>query len=528
MTLKYRPSTFPLILTLLLFTTCGFCTTVKYIFTPHFQENALDVELTFPGHDSHDYYVIPTWTGHPAPEITDIRSRVEKKRDTGKKEVIVSYRLKTLGSPSRNAEFQITPSHFRLTGNYLVVPHKIDWKKNIVIKMEWKGVPEDWVIANSFAIHEKNQTTVATLSSLQKALFVGGEFNVFRWSEEEGTPYVVVKKSDKLSGESLLPLLKEIVQSQREFWNDHHFPHSIMAIFPTSAQNPFHAQAYQNAFIAFLPPLSESECYWASISQVLSHEYFHTWVPYKMMPEVPKDFDHLTWFSEGFVDYYSTFLNYRATITSETQAVNEINRTLYEYYTSPCRNVSNAQMGSQRHSEEFSKMKLPYLRGCLFALLWDAKIQQATNGANTLDNMMLLLLQKTNETGKPYSKAMIADLAGIYLGHQTASNDLQTYITEGKTIVPPEWLFGKKTPLRWMEDVGFHLIDTKKTGYLQQVDKERAAYKAGLRNGQVFRKIHRSDHGIYHVDISERGVQRRLSFQADGKEPIPQYVLPQD
>ncbi len=537
--LKYRPPLYFIILYLLLVSTSGFCTTVRYIITPNLQENALDIELIFPGNDPSHYYILPSWTKKPFPEITDIKARVEESRSKKKKssdkeakDVIVTYRLKTpnhqLQQDQRDEEFEIDHTHFRFTGSHLIIPSKINWKKNIAIKIEWKGIPAEWVIANSFDIHQTSQTLITSLSSLQTALFVGGEFDVFRWSREESTPYVVVKKSDKLSGESLLPLLQGIVESQRTFWNDYHFPHSIMAIFPTTAQHPFHAQAHRNAFIAFLPPFVDNEYQWASISQVLAHEYFHTWVPYKMMPEVPPDFDSLSWFSEGFVDYYSILLNYRAHILSPTQCINEINRVLYAYYTSPFRNVNNARLAQERYSGSMAMRLLPYQRGCLLALLWDAKIQQKTNGANTLDNVMLLLLQMTQDTGKPYSQAMIEELVGIYIGAQTAANDLQAHIIEGKTLVPPELLFGKKTSIRWMEDVGFQLIETKATGYIQGIEKERGAYKAGLRNGQVFRKIHRSENGMYHVAIIERGVERLISFPADGKDPIPQYVVPTD
>lgn len=514
----------------------AFCISdIHYTITPILNENALEIELSFNGSKKNHVYIPISWTGEAFEEITDLETHstpiASNRRDkSNKKEsqhIVAKYRVKTNETyPNNRSTCDQEETFFRFAGDFFVIPSNIDYDEKQTITLEWKGIPQEWVIANSFGIQTKKQQITTSFSSLRGGLYVGGAFNVLRCGEEENAPYVVVKESNAFSSESLLPVLQTIFQDQQTFWNDHDFPYFLITILPIEEQQPHHAQAYLNSFIAILPPFADEEWKWEWMKWVLAHELFHTWIPYKMMPTVPEDFNTLQWFTEGFVEYYAGALNYRSKMLTETQIVKEFNKKLYSYYTSPHRNVPNEKL-QYDPGNDFALRLMPYDRGCLFALYLNDKIQKKTNGANTLDHFLLLMRDMVKETGKPFSLEMIKELLGIYIGKEAATKAIQSYIINGKTITPPDQLLETNTQIEWVENVGFNLNLSKLCGLVHGTRPDSTAHKSGLRDRQTFKKFYRSKDGLLNVVIIENGKEHTISYPSEKGEPIPQYkILP--
>jgi predicted metalloprotease with PDZ domain len=166
---------------------------------------------------------------------------------------------------------------------------------------------------------------------------------------------------------------------------------------PSDAKQGIHAEAKLNAFVIFFPPLtSENEGEWNSLTWVLTHEHFHIWNPFKMLPTLTENFDSLAWFTEGFTEYYTAVLSYRIQTLDLDSCINEINNFLYSYYTSPFRNVTNDRFQEERW-KDIQMQVLAYQRGCLLALLWDSKIREKTTGKYSLDDVMHDLLQRVKK-----------------------------------------------------------------------------------------------------------------------------------
>ncbi len=516
---------------------------LHYVVKPVVEEKSLKIELIFQGNDDGltEIEIPISWTGKPFEEIVNLEFfSKEKKLEVDNtssldsiiifhkpcEEIKIKYDVINLNEQQdiRSAYSQ-EETFFRFTGDCVLITPKWDSyeKRNIVL--EWKDIPSTWSIANSFGIHETMQELTLSIFSLRLGFFIGGEISIIQSGDGENSPYVAMKDAQLLSKDRLLPLLGTIVQSQRDFWNDNDFSHFLIVIIPSDAGQGIHAEAKLNAFAIFFPPLTnENEEEWNSLTWVLTHEHFHTWNPFKMLPTLPENFDSLAWFTEGFTEYYTAVLSYRAQTLDLDSCISEINNFLYSYYTSPFRNVTNDRFQEERWKDMRMQL-LAYQRGCLLALLWDSKIREKTAEKYSLDNVMRDLLQRVKETGNPILVKDIEELVGKYLGSEQASLDIQNYIMDGKTIVPSNDIFVGYLEIQWFEDIGLNLDQTQKSGVIKGVVEDSNAYKAGLRNGQKFKCFYRNAEGLVSVTVNDNSSEREISYIPNQGGPIPQYAI---
>lgn len=513
---------------------------IFYSIAPVTFEKKLTIELIFQGNrDGLTELEIPvSWTGKPFEEITNLevssktnKLEVESSLDSiiifhePHEEIRIKYDVANLSETQdiHSAYFQDNV-FFRFTGDCVFITPKLDSyeKRNIIL--EWRNLPSNWSIANSFGIQEVKQELNTSLFSLRLGLFVGGEISITKSKDTENAPYIAMLNSEQLSQDRLLPLLHTIVESQRDFWNDHDFSHFLVAILPSDIQQGIRAEAKLNAFIAFFPPLLNEED-WKSLAWVLTHEHFHTWNPFKMLPFIPQDFDSLAWFTEGFTEYYTAILCYRTQILNFDEYVKEINNFLYSYYTSPFRNVTNDHFQKERWKDPRMQL-LPYQRGFLMALFWDSKIRQRTKEKYSLDNVMHDLLQRAKKTGNPPLIGDIQEIIGKYLEDTEESvQDIQDHIIIGKTIVPLSYISKGQIDIQWCEYMGFNLKLTEEKGIVKGVIENSNAYRAGLRNGQEFQHFYRNNENIT-VIVNENMSDREISYASNDDILIPQYIIP--
>ena len=150
-----------------------------------------------------------------------------------------------------------------------------------------------------------------------------------------------------------------------------------------------------NAFSIFIGDISkENEEDWKWLAWLLSHEHFHTWNGIKKMSALPEG--SLYWFTEGFTEYYAVKLNYQTQLIELEDYLDHINHILYDYYTSSAHNEKNERI-RQDFWNNWDIQRLPYVRGFLFALEWDRKMQEVSNGQYSLDDFMLALFKRTQE-----------------------------------------------------------------------------------------------------------------------------------
>ncbi len=434
---------------------------LRYTLRPLVNEEKLEVELTFQG--SADGYTVisypPSLKEEDDKGISNLSCYAKNKRrkidrlscpgsygisHKPKELLTVKYHLikpkeKNNGSKSLST-YALDKTFFQFSGQDAFITPDFDDDEKKHITLEWKDLPSKWVLANSFDINKTTQDLFISLHALSSGLYVGGELDISRCWDSADAPYIAIRNGVASSYKPITKILKTIIQTQRDFWNDHDFPHYLIVLLPSNRDQYINAVASLNAFFVNFPDYSctsEDQC--ESLSHVLSHEHFHTWNPYKMF-NGNADINDLSWFMEGFTDYYAFTLNCRAQLLDPAGFIDEINDHLYKYHTSRYRNVDNELLKKERWTNAVIQ-ELPYQRGCLLALLWDYKIKQKTVGKHSLDDVMRNLFARVQNTSQSISISDIEESVGEYLGAE-ASSDLQKYIHDGETITPPENLFG--------------------------------------------------------------------------------------
>jgi hypothetical protein len=209
---------------------------------------------------------------------------------------------------------------------------------------------------------------------------------------------------------------------------------------------------------------------------LIAHEMAHTW------PKMAGDHPQTAWYTEGTAEYYSTLLSLRAGTIDHARFLSLINLKAEAYYTSPFQSLSNAEVGKKFWTDGRAQ-RVPYERGFLYLAGLDAQLKAASNGARSVDDLVLDVLKAQRgsaEVGVPEWRAMVVKALGAPAGQ--AFDDM----VAGKLIVPPSATYGpcfQMVPASLRPfDMGF---DGMRPGVVGGLRAGSAAELAGLREGDV-------------------------------------------
>ena len=271
--------------------------------------------------------------------------------------------------------------------------------------------------------------------------------------------------------------------------------------------------------------------------RTLAHELFHAWNPQRLGGfEVigGVEDERLYWFSEGFTDYYASVLLLRAGLISLEDYVAGYNSLIKEYYTSPIRLLTAAEMVRKRQTS-YEVDRLFYKRGALLAHYWDNAIRSRTNNKSSLDDVMRSLLKSAKARGVSLSHKRIADAVRPYLGEKGAS-DIEKYIDRGE-LVPADNFFGTCAIAEVINyhpwDMGFEAETSFKTRVISGVVPDSNAHRAGLRDGQKWVSggfVWDDPTRLTKLTVIEGDTQKVVQFYPAATEAIrlPQFKLKPD
>jgi len=418
----------------------------------------------------------------------------------------------------------IEDSHFFFFGHCFFIVPKMDDISPISISLEWQNFPGDWSLANSFGNQIQKQDLFLPISTFLHAVYVGGDFQILKCGKEYTPIFIAIRGDWSFSTERLTHLVETVIESHREFWNDNDFPYYLITVIPTGDDHHMGGTGLFHSFSIFIGDLSEeNEDDWKWLAWLLSHEHFHTWNGIKMMSSPPEG--SLFWFTEGFTEYYAVKLNYRSKLINLDDYIEHINTIIYDYYVSSVHNEPNQRI-QKDFWNDWDVQRLPYVRGFLFALDWNQKIQNITSGQYNLDNFMLALFDRAQENLGTFSLEDIEQAASIFLPIDLVKEDLKNYIFDGATIFPKNH-FDESYSLTWIDDIGFNLLQSISKQKIEGVKKGSRAFEAGLRNGQKYINYQDRRESIVINILDTKGNPREISYLKEMGRNIPQYVLQQ-
>ncbi len=424
----------------------------------------------------------------------------------------------------------VQPTYVHLIGHAAFVTPAIDASTPVHATFAWRGLPRDWSVATSYGAGSRTQRFTGLLGDLQHSIFVAGDFRLRTLSIRSKPVVVAMRGRWKFTDDDFNQLVAKVFTIEREFWNDFNYPYYVITLIPlegSPGQYSIGGTALKNSFATFVTTNAAIE----DLKHLLAHELFHNWNP-ESLGRLREPEQYMYWFSEGFTDYYTYELLRRSGLFTEQQYVDHYNELLRQYYLSPVRTADNERILKDFFADQ-DVGRLPYWRGALIAMTWDAEIRSATGGKRSLDDFMRAVRARAQSTANfEVSNESLAALARDELGRDP-SPDLEHYAVKGELIAPPPAGLGPAYELVPVEiatfELGVDLDAIVKKKLITDVKVESAAYDAGLRDGQTIvrrKPIHVGDASQpVEITVQDGAAEKTITYLPRSRATIsvPQY-----
>ncbi|MBS1795310.1 MAG: hypothetical protein JSS81_15745 [Acidobacteria bacterium] len=224
--------------------------------------------------------------------------------------------------------------------------------------------------------------------------------------------------------------------------------------------------------------------------KLISHEHFHFWNGNYWHEAEGKKEGYYKWMSEGFTEYYAGLTLYRENLIPEKRFVAWLNELLFQYQTNPYAETATAAVLGEKYWESNDYNRLPYVKGALIGFLTDLRIRKESGGKKQIDDLMKLLIEKTDRS-KGYDDRLL--LAGFDAVSGADSRRFFDDYALGAKFLPVVEVLGAASiaVAKRPRDV-FALGFTTEDGQMARGARIRevttpAAVKAGLRPGDELR-----------------------------------------
>jgi predicted metalloprotease with PDZ domain len=222
---------------------------------------------------------------------------------------------------------------------------------------------------------------------------------------------------------------------------------------------------------------------------LLAHEMFHRWNGEILRGAEPEALVY--WFSEGFTDYYAARLLWIAGLYTLGDYLDEVNRTIRDYASNPKKGAPNAAI-AEGFWKDRDVQRLPYQRGHLAALQWNAEARRRSGGKRSLDDAVLALCQGARARGDKIDVDKLLTLAAAEAGEDYARR-LRAIVVDGADVeLAPDTLepFAKlevadASPFDPCLDLGA----TRARGVVTGLRLGSEAERAGLAEGQAVQSL---------------------------------------
>lgn len=344
---------------------------------------------------------------------------IKKVLTNGQKQVHLTYSIEPINSswkPTDHPNPWIEKNLFQIEGKALFAYPVNANEREFDISIHWNS---QGLVANSFGINTKDQQIKTSLWNLKKSIFLGGtKLHFDKISVNNKPVYIVSDQNNQSRYESM----KSIISTQRQMYNDYNFPHYLVVILGNSQK---WGLAFNGAACLYLPKGDVKDFDW-----FFAHEHFHIWNGYRI--STLNSSENLTWFTEGFTEYYANITNLKAGVYDQKTFVRKVNATISEYHNSRVKNDSYDKTIAKKY-DNLASRRLPYLKGHLFALHLDNEIRMSSNGRYALDNVMKDLYKQVYQQKKVLSTRLIKNTVHKYY-KKSLKKELDLYVHSGKTI----------------------------------------------------------------------------------------------
>ena len=404
---------------------------------------------------------------------------------------------------------------------------------DVIVKcsFDWR-IPSNWSLATSFDVQQRSQQFHGTWDKVKNAVFVAGDFRLHEQTQDGGRLVMAFRGAWRVSDQDAEKKITNVFRMDKAFWNDHDFPYYLVTVVPFDGNEHgiSGGDGYTNAFSIHT---ASDEDFSLGLLSLFTHELFHAWNPYKLgfMPQASEE---VYWFTEGFTTYYQYLLLWRNRVTENDVYLEEVNQILKNYYLSPVKNISLAQLIENAQNGQ-TKDRISYDRGATIALWLDLTIRRASNSERSLDSVMQALLlsaQKRKHHFPTLTSEYVLAAMDRFLD-ASDRNRLRSYVQNGSTVELPESM-AQPCALQHEVDIpSFDIGMSRDVLVNNRVVKDlrtgSEAQKAGIQEGDkvVDMSIYWDDIAkLVELKIQRNGTKSWFKFHPIGVSlgAVPQFV----
>jgi predicted metalloprotease with PDZ domain len=530
--------------------------TVQYTIAPVLADRALtglSVEIRFAGDpDGETVLHLPQqWAGSSElwRQVSDVVVEgAQKIREEGPADRIIThkpgapltvrYRVRSPYTADPGFDFEkarplIFPGWFFFHGEGLFAD--VDGRQNAPAQFAWKDFPADWKIASD--LDHLSGARPGTVEDIVESAAIGGtDLQILDRDLGGARLRVAVRGSWSFTPEAFANAVEKIIRMENDLWGVPARPF-VIPLAPLGAVESGHSYTGTGRGDAF-SVASTSGFDLAEGMRFLAHEYLHTWIPNELGGALEQDEALGYWFSEGFTDFYAAHVLLRAGLWSLSDYVDDLNRTLMRYGTSPARNATAADVLRSFWTDQAVE-KIPYDQGHLLAHLLSFRIRKASEGRTGLHDVLRLQYTRAQRNdaegrripGPTLFPAILREVTGL-----DVTPDLAQYVQGGRQVLLPTDLFGDCFTITTITQPEFHRgFDGEATqragGIITGVDPASPAYAAGMRDGMRLVRREAGTVGDSSVEIAYRvkdgDTERVIRYLPEGKTQVTfQRVLP--
>ncbi|MBY0563927.1 MAG: hypothetical protein K2P58_07050 [Hyphomonadaceae bacterium] len=402
----------------------------------------------------------------------------------------------------------VQPSYFHLIGNAaLVTPMGADNTTRVRVTAR---LPRGWAFASDLEHPD------LVLGDVSSSVIVGGDFRLVRAGD--GGIRLAIRGHWSFNDEDLAHRVAGIVAGHRRFWDDPDEPYLVTLLpleSPAEGWLSIGGTGLGDAFAFFATANAESP----AVTRLLAHEALHTWIPGRIGGFSQQSEAAEYWLSEGFTDYYTSRLLVRDGLWAPSDFAADLNTMLSAYAQSPARTATNARIVADFWRDR-DVQQLPYQRGRLLAILWDARLRAA---GRSLDEVMLGMRQRVRDGDERVAVALFAEVASS-LGLSVAA-DLAAHVEQGAAIMLPADAFAPCGVLETQSLAPFHRgfdieATTANNNVIAGVIRAGPAYAAGMRDGMTLVRRDAGEIGNSELQIAyvvrDGDVERTLRYMPRG------------
>jgi predicted metalloprotease with PDZ domain len=431
----------------------------------------------------------------------------------------------------------LSPEYFHIIGLTSLIHPQLDLFKTVDIHFDWSRISPGWSVASSFGMGDRCQSFHGSWKDALNSLFVGGDYRTYHTTVSGNALNFAIRGKWNFTDEEWISQVRKIIEYERTFWHDNNFSYFLITLTPfTQERGSQGGTALTNAFMEHL---SHQDSISPQVLRQVAHENFHSWNPYKI-GHVPDPEERVSWFYEGFTNYYHDLMLFRAGLSSFSDYVGSLNGRLRTYEMEEGVKSPLDEFVRRHNADHSALAGLEYRRGSVIAAWLDATIRRESHNQSSLDDLMFYLVrQDADYERKHHGNPMVLtnkrvfSAAAKFLGN-TSVIQLRQYVLNGGSIQLPEGALGpcaqSHAEMIGRFELGFDRRSiTSDAKQVVGVKPDSEAYKAGLRDGQKLLgwSIYNGD-PIRQVRLTiktDNGKQVLAYYPQGFKVPIQQFVL---